>query len=361
MTIEKNFLHKMSNTNEDNIMSMDFVLNLDLLNGCVHSCEGCYVNKRKVTANWKETLERAYKIASSLASKGLRFRELILGPTDFFSAENTMKVLKDPSFQKLLMLNEKTRITAACIFENIDKEHFKEIFAILDDQDLYREKMILEFLVPLNSKKIINRDQKYIEDNKWAIDFFATQSPKVIDWSFVVNIHSNELLKKHYVEVVDFIKQEFLTIVEFNPGFFRSNNRAVVSRNLTYWKSFLQDILSSHDPNELYLTNLDRHHNTENTVCLNFYEGDIYFSPFIYEQVVETDSRFLVQDESAEGILRQQVNLQVQAYNYAAKTESCANCNYLAACAGRNVLNFMESRELTACLFPEQFKNFQAS
>ena len=51
--IENNFFQKMSVTNEDNINSMDFVLNLDILNGCVHACDGCYINKFKKVKNWE--------------------------------------------------------------------------------------------------------------------------------------------------------------------------------------------------------------------------------------------------------------------------------------------------------------------
>lgn len=354
--IENNFYQKMSVTNEDNINSMDFVLNLDILNGCVHSCDGCYVKKFKEVNNWEQALEKAYKIAEEMTAKGLRFRELILGPTDIFSAENTEQVLRHPTFQKLLRLNEKTRITAACIFDGIDKDHFLKLFSILDDETLYRKEMILEFLVPLNTKKMLDQEDKYMTDNKWVLNFFKNNSPKVIDWSYVINIHNNELLKANYDKAVSIIKNEFNTILEFNPGFFRTNNERLINKNMLYWKDFLSHILEKEDYRNVYLTNVDMYHNTSNTICLNLYQDEVYFSPFIYEQILDTHESFRVTDLSAEFIMQKHVELQALGFAYANKTTECTDCKYLTACAGRNVLNFMENKGIKDCVFPKKFK-----
>lgn len=356
MTIETNFFEKMSKTNVDNIETMDFVLNLDILSGCVHSCEGCYVNKTKVVTNWEETLEKTYQIAKGLTEQGLRFREIVLAPTEFFSANNTEEVLLHPTFQKLMSLHEKTRITAACVFENIDKERFQRLFDILDNTEYFRKEMILEFLVPLNTKKMLAKEEKYMADNKWALNFFLNNSPKIIDWSYVVNIHNNELLKENYMAMVNTIKTEFNTIMEFNPGFFRSHNNTLIDKNLSYWKSFLQEILEKNNHKDIYLTNVDKHHNTGNTICLNIYDNEVYFSPFIYEQIIDTNKVFKVEDLNPHNIMEQHLDLQTKSFQYAEKTSECADCEYLTACVGRNVLNYMENKGIKECLFPQKFK-----
>ncbi|OIQ17188.1 MAG: hypothetical protein BM556_13325 [Bacteriovorax sp. MedPE-SWde] len=355
MVIETGFLGKMCKTNVDNINSMDFVLNLDILNGCVHFCDGCFIQKER-KGDWSEVLKNACKIAEDLTGKGLRFRELILGPTDFFSARNTIEILKDPYFQKLLSFNEKTRITASCVFSNMDRENFLEIFNILDNESFYRKDMILEFLVPLNSNKMLDRDQVYLDENKWALNHFENNSPKVIDWSYVVNIGNNEVLREKYAETVEFIKTEFNTILEFNPGFFRTNNNKLIDGKLSYWKGFLQDVLSKSDHRDLCLTSVDKHHNTANTICLNILDDKVFFSPFIYEQIIDKSDLFLVDDLSADSILAMHTGLQTKGYQYAGQTSNCEQCSYLTPCVGRNVLNFMEVRGKTDCIFPEEFK-----
>lgn len=356
MTIETGFLKKMSITNQDNINSMDFVLNLDLLNGCAHLCDGCFINKTKVVHNWEQVLDDALTVATNLSRKGLRFRELVLGPTDIFSAINTIDVLTHPKFQKLLTLHEKTRITATCVFDNLNKERFEQIFSILDNQDLYREEMILEFLVPLHTKKMLDKDQKYFDENKWALDFFKNKTPKVIDWSYVININNNDLLKDNYDNVVKTIKTEFNTILEFNPGFFRTNNRALIDKNLGYWKGFLQQILQGKDVSNYCLTNLDRFHNTANTICLNFIEGGVYFSPFIYEQIVDLSDDFKLESLDGQAVISKHESLQVEGFNYACQTQQCQDCPALTSCVGRNVLNYMKVKNQTGCLFPDVFR-----
>lgn len=356
MTIESRFLTKMSKTNQDNIESMDYVLNLDLLNGCAHLCDGCFINKTKVVHNWEQVLDDALEVASNLAHRNLRFRELVLGPTDFFSAVNTLEVLKSPKFQKLLTFCEKTRITAACVFDGIDRERFLEIFEVLDNQKLYREEMILEFLVPLNTKKMLEHDRQYFEDNKWALNYFQNKTPKVIDWSYVININNNELLKENYERVVDTIKTEFNTILEFNPGFFRTNNNKLISRHLTYWKSFLQEVLEGKDISNFCLTNIDKFHNTANTICLNFIDNGVYFSPFIYEQIIDLNDDFRLESLDANSVIQKHEALQKEGFEYAQKTKQCSECSFLTSCVGRNVLNFMKTKDHTSCLFPEAFR-----
>lgn len=361
MTIEADFLHKMIRTNPDNVHSMDFVLNLDLLNGCVHLCDGCFVNKTKVVKNWEDVLENALQIATELSQKGMRFREVILGPTDFFSATNTAQILRHKTFQKLLSIHEKTRITASSVFEGIDKSHFLELFSILDSTANYRQKMILEFLVPLNTAKMVERNEQYIADNKWVLNFFKEKTPKLIDWSYVININNNQLLQDNFHVVTDMIKSEFNTILEFNPGFFRSNNNKVIDKNLSYWKGFLQNTLAGRDVNQIHASNLaaanvDKLHNTVNTICLNLIEGGVYFSPFIYEQIIDTSEQFKISNFDGAHIISRHLELQQRGYDYALKTKECADCGHLTACVGRNVLNFMEDNQKVECLFPEVFK-----
>jgi hypothetical protein len=353
MTIESNFLEKMSTTNLDNINSMDFVLNLDLLNGCDHFCDGCFINKTKIHHDWEHILDQALLVATDLTTKGLRFRELILGPTDIFSAKNTIEILKNKKFQKLLTLNTKTRITASCIFDQINKQRFIEIFEILDNPKYYRAEMILEFLVPLHTKKMLDKDDQYFNDNKWALDYFKTQTPKIIDWSYVININNNQLLKENYDQIVKTIKTEFGTILEFNPGFFRTNNRQLADKKLSYWKSFLQHVLAGKSKENFCLTNIDKHHNTANTICLNFVDHGVYFSPFIYEQIIDQSDEFKITSLTAASIIERHEHLQISGFKYATKTKDCESCTSLTSCVGRNVLNYMEIKNYSECLFPE--------
>jgi hypothetical protein len=357
MAVEHNFFNRMSKSNKDSTGSMGFSLNLDLLTGCAHKCSGCYVNKGRHDENWQRTISRALKVAEGLASKGLKFAEVVLSPTDFFSAANTKEILLYPPFQELFKFHPTTRITTACIFENVNKQRFTELFEILDDASNYRKDMILEFLAPLNTKKMLDRDDQYFADNHWAIDFFQTQSTKVIDWSFVANISNNELLKHNFGAISQTIREEFNTILEFNPGFFRSNNPRIVNRNLDYWKSMMEDVLTDNDYHEFNLVDINHNHSSANLIALHFFGEDVFVSPFIFEQVLDTHEMFRLESLEADYIMANHVDLQTKGFRYANETTDCGNCHMLAACAGRNVLNFMETRGLKECMLPKQYRD----
>lgn len=356
MATEKNYFERMSKTNPDNIFSMNFSLAIDVLNGCFHSCGGCFVNRYKAGKNWKETLLQARKVADGLMEQGIKFSEVVLAPTDLFSANNTLDVLRDPDFQALMNLHPETRITTSCVFDKLDRNRFLEVFSILEDTKAYREKMILEFLVPVHTEKLLSKDPSYVENNLWAMNHFKHNSPKIIDWSFVVNINNNEALKTHFDEATQIVRDTFGTILEFNPGFFRSNNDRVILQHLDYWKEFMSFVLDRGQPLEYTLSDVDRYHSANNLIALNFYQGNVYFSPFLYEQILEIDERFKLASLDGTEIVKKHMELQFDAFRYAEKTEECSDCHLLATCAGRNVLNFMEQREIKACPLPEKYR-----
>ncbi|MBX3040725.1 MAG: hypothetical protein KF789_08485 [Bdellovibrionaceae bacterium] len=356
MATEKNYFERMSRTNSDNIFSMNFSLALDVLNGCFHSCGGCFVNKYKAGKNWRETILQARRVADELISQGIKFSEVVLAPTDLFSSNNTLEVLKDPDFQALMNLHPETRITTSCVFDRLDRKRFLEVFSILEDTSAYREKMILEFLVPVHTEKLLSKDPSYVENNLWAMDYFKNKSPKIIDWSFVVNINNNEALKIHFDEATRIVRDTFGTILEFNPGFFRANNDRLILQHLAYWKEFMSFVLERGHPLEYTLSDVDRYHAANNLIALNCFQGQVYFSPFLYEQILELNEQFRLSAFGGADIVKKHMELQYHAFSYAEKTEECADCHLLATCAGRNVLNFMEQRQIRACPLPEKYR-----
>lgn len=328
----------------------DFVINLEVLNGCAHSCPGCFVNrKNQYTAL---DLENAYEIALNLSNSGLRFRELIISPTDIFSATNSFELLNDPNFQKLLTLNDKTRITTTAMFENTDIETIESVFKILDGPG-YRSDMILELLIPMNIPKVLNRDSKYYEHHKNAIDFIKSSTSKVVDWSFVINVYDHDLINQNFEEITQIVKQEFDGVIEFLPSFFRTGNNDRIIEHLDTWKTFLRDTVNTENYKDIMLTIADLNHNAMNTLVLNYKKGDLYISPFIYEQIIlNTDSMKISTGIESQNIFDKNSELIINQYSYVDKTTDCRDCQYLSTCVGRNVLSFMEEKDITECIYP---------
>lgn len=354
--IEAN-LYKLMSTSEvkDAIQldSMDFVLNLEVLNKCKHSCLGCYVNRRNSVDD--VDLSIALQIARDLSDKGYRFREVILSPTDIFSCDNALQILKDPNFHELMRIHPKTRITTTAMFENLDTARFLEIFDVLDNPEYFKEDMILEFLVPMNVQKMLAGDVSYLQDHQRALNFLKNSTPKIVDWSFVVNVHYDADFIYNFDELTRIAKHDFDTVIEFLPSFFRTGKDHLIAEHLETWKQFLSRAVTDDNYTKVMLTIADKYHNAESTLVLNYRKNELYISPFIYEQIVHSHPSLKVSPLTADAAVQRFYETQGEQYGYAMeKTTECGSCEYLNTCVGRNVISFMEMNKLTNCIYPKE-------
>ena len=56
--LENDFYEKQSTTDRHDIF--DFVVNLEVLQGCPYTCAGCFVDKENLSATAEQVLENAY-------------------------------------------------------------------------------------------------------------------------------------------------------------------------------------------------------------------------------------------------------------------------------------------------------------
>lgn len=335
----------------DDIDQVDFVLNLEVLNGCAHHCTGCFVNRRNSIDD--VDLDQALKIAEELTAKGMRFREVILSPTDIFSADNVTALLLDTRFQQLLRLHDKTRITTTAVLSDVPWDKVEEVFAILDNTEYYREDMILEFLSPMEPAKVLARDPEYIASFDRILEFFKNGTPKVVDWSFVINIHYDPLYWGNVDEITQYAKEDYGTIIEFLPSFFRTGKEDLILPSLRQWNELVSVAVTESNHSNIMMTIADKYHNAMNTIVMNYKQDKLFISPFMYEQIVVDNPFYQVHEINADAVLAKVNEMVIQQYGYVDKTESCSTCCHRETCIGRNVISFMEERNLTECVFPK--------
>lgn len=330
--------------------TMDFVLNLEVLRDCVHTCPGCFVNRRNDITD--VDLTNALTMAKDMDASGLRFREVIISPTDIFSASNATEILDDPQFQELLRIHPKTRITTTAMFSKVDWDKWNAVFAILDDPTKYRPDMIMELLVPLDVHLLLSGDEEYYRDFSRALHYLKTETPKIVDWSFVVNVHHDEEMIANYSKITEIVRDRFDTVIEFLPSFFRTGNDDLITAHLDTWKEFLQSTIDADNYQNIMLTIADPDHNASNTIVVNYKKNKLYISPFIYEQIL-FEYPSMETPLTAEGVMHTVGELTKQQFAYVTKTTECGTCPYLTTCVGRNVLSFMEAKSITDCVYPK--------
>lgn len=331
---------------------MDFVLNLEVLNKCKHHCNGCFVNRRNSIDD--VNLNTALSIATELSKQGYRFREVILSPTDIFSCDNALEILRDPAFHELMRIHPKTRITTTAMFENLDTQRFLEIFEVLDNPEFFKKDMIIEFLIPMNAQKMLTSDLAYLEDHRRALHFLKNNTPKIVDWSFVVNVHYDPDFIDNFDELTRIAKEDFDTVIEFLPSFFRTGKNHLIADHLETWKEFLQSAITDDNYTNAMLTIADKHHNSFNTLVLNYRKSELFISPFIYEQIVHSHPKLKVEPATAAAAVERYQESLGEQYLYAVEQATeCGSCPYLNTCVGRNVISFMEMNGLKNCIYPK--------
>lgn len=353
--IEQN-LYELMSTSEvqdaSQLESMDFVLNLEVLNKCKHACLGCFVNRRNGVDD--VDLATALSIAKDLSAQGYRFREVILSPTDIFSCDNALEILTDPLFHELMRIHPKTRITTTAMFENMEISRFLEIFEVLDNPEFFKPDMILEFLIPMNVQRMLAKDVQYLEDHAKALRFLSNNTPKIVDWSFVVNVHHDQDFIDNFDELTRIAREDFNTIIEFLPSFFRTGKDHLITKHLEIWKQFLQKAITDDNYKDVMLTIADKYHNSMNTLVLNYRKSELYISPFIYEQIVHSHPLLKVETLSADGATAKFQESLGEQYQYAVdKATECGTCTYINTCVGRNVISFMEMNGIVDCIYPK--------
>lgn len=358
--LEDNFYKRQSTAERHDIM--DLIINLDILQGCKHNCFGCYVNKPNEDSTPDLCIDNAYKVGKHYVDKGLRFREIVLSPTDLFSATNAKEILLNEKFQKLASLRGNNGsylgIASTAVFDGITIEKIKEIFDIFDSPS-YHENMVIEFLIPMNVEKVLSRDKKYISDHKMAFDFLKNETPKNVTYSFANNVHNSKWLRQAgtYELCMNIIKDEFDCIIEHNPSIFRSSKQSSVKNVIESWKEIINNTLNESSINDIHITSAEEHHNSLNSLAISFSRGKAYMIPFIYENVIMEHSELEIMDFlNFSNIDNKFTSMISEAFAHAPSTKDCGDCFMLPTCSGRHVQNVMKIIGEDRCVFPDKLR-----
>ena len=288
MTMQTSYCKQMKYSGPESLppsqaSKFDVLINFEGLTGCDHGCVGCFVNKNQDVTTMNSMLETAQLLADGVKRTGLNLREFVVGPTDFFSAENTVNILENPIVQNIMREHTKARIATPSKIDEVSMEKLREIFAILDDPSKYRDEMIIEFIMPIgNIDKILN-DEDYFNDIKTKLEFFDKQTPKNIDWSWTLqasNVMQKHLTKENYNKLLYKILNEYETILEMNPAFSRAPSVLHQRNNLVAWNNFLKEVVDQDNYADVTMSMANLYCNSMNFIGLTIIPG--YKEPRVF-------------------------------------------------------------------------------
>lgn len=281
---------------------------LDILEGCKYKCPGCFVKKR---GNYNESaLTQAIQV---MQATPFLLDDIVLGPTDFFGADNILDILRDDRMKKLCSSVKGIQHNTS-IDENIDDGFVGEVINFLETHPEYSTlNYDVQIAVDLDS---LLHDEKYqsLIDDRWKT--FEDSSLKY-EVSFLANIDNKAISGE---DVQEFVGKRWGTVVEYAPSIMRSHNFTKVREALDNWKTY----------DTKYNLHSDITHKTYNHITLNFNKDKIYLAPFIYEVAAVYSRKYEVAPDNI-----------VETYNeiiheqYIEAGPTCQECSHFNECVHR--------------------------
>lgn len=325
--------------------------NLDVLHGCRWKCVGCYVDTKAQEGFAAGDLIRFQKLSASFKRRGMVPSILILGPTDVFSASNSLEILKDPDF--LALSRDYERLTLTTTFLELDDELLR---ALAKDYS----HLEIEFKIIIDLP-VFNDDGHL---SKVARNMERARSSLAACKDFVVHPQLNlfnaplEKLRKAMTDYVSINERSYRFFgqgVDYAVSFGRRDIPKSYQRKAFQLlkDTFNKHVKSKEDGRKIHF-DAGRMEDIQENI-FTYRRGKFYFAPRLYDEYVNFYPRYNIDVEewSADEFLTFQKNLLLKQYANLEKYP-CGDCAYAANCVSKGVVDFLEFIETDGCLFPRQ-------
>lgn len=322
-------------------------LTLDVLNGCEHKCPGCFVQRKNDFM--EQDLLKVESLVEQLDSAKYDLNELFIGPTDIFSAINFEELIQSDTFKRI---SKHFTVTATSTLLNDTADVHRKLEFIR--RELPHREREMELFVVLDLTKYSKRDWFYLNHLHRNIQLFY-------DWNvfFIVNVYSEDMFNEvNLTDLTVQLKKDFGTKLRINPSYFRGTSKRHLERYAKLHKRMLESQVSAENISDIFLNMTDVYFNSYTLKAYCYSAGKLSIMPFIYEAIPQDNDTFDVKMMGAKYDLadldRAHHELTLRQYKYAEATKSCTDCEFLASCVSRNVLAYMESRQITKCFLPTE-------
>jgi len=322
---------------------------LELLSECAHKCKGCFVNKENIYS--KTDLVILHDIIRKINSKGMLVDEVVIGPVDFFGAANTEQLMTNPLFYKIFFDYKPIFATPTTLKQQpwiIEKK--LKLFENFPDN------MEVEFLIVFDIKKLAEQDPIYIAELHHKISLLDRIKQPTC---YAFQINAQNIDKYDLGEISRFVRDEFDTIIDIVPSFFRSQNPKAIKGMLKLWNRTINEQVTEENKNDIQMVIADASHAGFNYTNLVYSRGLFYLAPFLHEIVADTSLYNLINPSqgcfySDLDITKKVNQARVDGFKYAEQTTECMDCSNLSSCTSKFVLHFMEHYDIKDCVLPKK-------
>jgi radical SAM protein with 4Fe4S-binding SPASM domain len=332
-------------TSIDSMKTYKIQVNLEILEGCSYMCPGCFVKRR---GNWNpKSIATFHSLAYELKDRDdIVLDDIVIGPTDFYGAENLIDIINNPRLaDAILMMPEDNRnIQHNCsILGSLSEKDIQGKIKAIEESPLGKVVEGWDVQIALDLNRLMN-DQEYLIALDERVETFKNSSLN-FEISMATNIVQG--VEDILYPAIDFVRSKYETVIEVLPSVVRSfNHSAKHGDKLFEWNDMLSRLAV--DPhrfkNKFHFLQGDVSHKAFHYSVVSIYHGDMYLSPFIYEnaQIHTDDFKVDVDGNIVDSILNKKnkiVNDQIEQ----SSDKECGSCKYLNICANRMVPMIMDT------------------
>lgn len=332
-------------TSIDSMKQYKIQVNLEILEGCSYMCPGCFVKRR---GNWNpKSINLFHTLAYELKDRtDIVLDDIVIGPTDFYGAENLMEIINNVRLADAIkMMPEDNRnIQHNCsILGSLSEKDIQGKIKAIEESPLGEVVESWDVQIALDLNRLMT-DQEYVEALDERVETFKNSSLN-FEISMATNIVSG--VEEILYPAIDYIRSKYETVIEVLPSVVRSfNHSAKHGDKLFEWNDMLTRLAV--DPhrfkNKFHFLQGDVSHKAFHYSVVSLYQGNIYMSPFVYEnaQLHTEDFKVHVDGDVYASILHKKnsiVNSQIEE----SVDKECGSCKYLNICANRMVPMMMDN------------------
>jgi hypothetical protein len=320
---------------------------LEILEGCSYMCPGCFV-KRK--GNWSPySIHLFWELAKELMGReDIVLDDLVIGPTDFYGAENLETVIEEVKLAEGIMMMPE---------DNRNVQHNCSILGSLSEKDIEGkirkiEKSLVgsvvkswDVQVALDVKRLLyDKEYRGALDNR--IETFKESSLNY-EISMATNIVDG--IEDMIYDAIDLVREEYQTVIEILPSVVRSFDHSPKhGEKLFEWNDMLTKLSTDEKrfKTKFHFLQGDVSHKAFHYSVINIHNGRMFMAPFIYENAQIYNDAFLIDitqgGDIVDRILEHKhwiVNHQIQN----SQLTECHTCKYLNICSHRLVPRVMET------------------
>jgi len=320
-------------------------VNLEILEGCSYMCPGCFVKRR---GNWNpKSIALFHQLAYELKDRtDVVLDDIVIGPTDFYGAENLDDIINNPRLADaiLMMPKDNRNIQHNCsILGSLSEKDIESKIKSIEDSPLGKVVEAWDVQIALDLNRLMT-DKSYVAALDERIETFKNSS---LDFEISMATNIVQGVEGILYAAIDYVRDRYETVIEVLPSVVRSfNHSAKHGDKLFEWNDMLTRLAA--DPhrfkNKFHFLQGDVSHKAFHYSVISLHQGNMYMSPFIYENAQLHTNDFVVLKENSlvDSILNKKqeiVNSQIEK----SVDKECGSCKYLNICANRMVPMIMDT------------------